>query len=88
MISALYQRIALDPRHKDVAVVAAGEQAERDCAGGAMGYVDKRDVVEAAVRRFSASSTYDPYSMGSDSIVGLIQHIANTSGAVRTTTPR
>jgi len=45
-------------------------------------------VVKAAVRPFSASSTFDPYSMGSDSIVGLVRHIANTSGAVHTTTPR
>ena len=87
-ISDLYNRITQDPRHKDVALVAAGTRSERDCAGWAMGYIDKRDVVKEAVQRFSASSTFDPYGMSAESTLALVRYVANTPGAVRTTAPR
>jgi Sensors of blue-light using FAD len=87
LISLLYHKIAGDPRHTDVAILAAGPLAERECADWAMGYIDDRDVVKHAVRRFSASNHLDPYTMSSESAVALVRYVANTPGIIRTTTP-
>jgi Sensors of blue-light using FAD len=87
LISLLYSKISLDPRHTDITILAAGPIAVRQCPGWAMGYIDDREVVTNAVRRFSSSGQLDPYMMSSESAVALVEFLANTPGIVRTSTP-
>jgi Sensors of blue-light using FAD len=84
-LSHLYYRIAGDPRHTDVTLLAAGSLSERECPGWAMGYIDAGDAVKDVVRRFSSSSTFDPYTMSSDSALALTRYVAKKRGAIRMT---
>jgi Sensors of blue-light using FAD len=88
VVSDLYYRIAGDPRHSEVTLLAAGALSERECPGWSMGYIDSGEAVKDAVRRFSSSSNFDPYSMSSDSALALTRYVAKKRRVIRTTDPK
>lgn len=86
-ISDLYRRIAADPRHTEVNVLAAGSLVERQCPGWSMGFVDDRDTVKNAIMRFSTSRRFDPYGMSAESVLALTRFVVEHHSEIRTTVP-
>ena len=83
VISRLYNRIAVDPRHTDVVILGAGPTAERICPSWSMGYVDDHAVLADTVLRFSSSRDFDPFAMTASSALRLARHVVSNAGAIR-----
>jgi hypothetical protein len=85
VVSALYNRIANDPRHTDVILLQYEEITERRFAGWSMGQVNLARVNPAILLKYSAKAELDPYSgSGKVSMALLEELIATASIASRT----
>ena len=62
-VSALYNRISQDPRHRDVALLSFDEISERSFAGWSMGQVNIGRLNPALLIKYSESGVLDPYSV-------------------------
>ena len=62
-VSALYNRISQDPRHRDVALLSFDEISERSFAGWSMGQVNISRLNPALLIKYSESGVLDPYSV-------------------------
>lgn len=75
-VNALYQRIANDPRHHQVSLIAFSEVVEREFADWSMAALDvvgmDAERRGAALLRFSTSAVFDPFSMGASAALGLM----------------
>jgi hypothetical protein len=85
VVSALYNRIANDPRHTDVILLQYEEITERRFAGWSMGQVNLARVNPAILLKYSGKAELDPYSgSGKVSMALLEELIATASIASRT----
>lgn len=85
VVSALYNRIANDPRHTDVVLLKYEEITERRFAGWSMGQVNLARVNPAILLKYSAKAELDPYAgCGQASMAMLEELIATASIASRT----
>ncbi|MCV2352648.1 BLUF domain-containing protein [Paucibacter sp. B2R-40] len=80
-VNARYQRIASDPRHKDVILLSYTEIAEREFAGWTMGQVNLHRLNPGLVLKYSATSLLDPYSMSGRAMLSLFRELVS-SGAI------
>jgi hypothetical protein len=80
-VNARYQRIASDPRHKDVILLSYTEIAEREFAGWTMGQVNLHRLNPGLVLKYSATSQLDPYSMSGRAMLSLFRELVS-SGAI------
>ena len=62
-VSALYNKIARDPRHHDVVLLSFEEVDERSFAGWSMGRANLSRLNPALVMKYSETTTLDPYSV-------------------------
>ena len=62
-VSALYNRISQDPRHRDVALLSFDEISERSFAGWSMGQVNIGRLNPALLIKYSEIGVLDPYSV-------------------------
>ena len=62
-VSALYNKIARDPRHHDVVLLSFEEVDERSFAGWSMGRANLSRLNPALVMKYSETATLDPYSV-------------------------
>ena len=62
-VSALYNKIARDPRHHDVVQLSFEEVDERSFAGWSMGRANLSRLNPALVMKYSETATLDPYSV-------------------------
>ena len=84
-VSALYNRIANDPRHTDVILLRYEEIAERRFASWSMGQVNLARVNPAILLKYSTKAELDPYAgCGQASMAMLEELIATASIATRT----
>lgn len=84
VVSALYNRIANDPRHTDVVLLKYEEITERRFAGWSMGQVNLARVNPAILLKYSAKAELDPYAgCGQASMAMLEELIATASIASR-----
>jgi Sensors of blue-light using FAD len=84
-VSALYNRIANDPRHTDVVLLQYEEITERRFAGWSMGQVNLARVNPAILLKYSTKAELDPYAgCGQASMAMLEELIATASIASRT----
>ena len=84
-VSALYNRIAGDPRHTDVILLRYEEIAERRFASWSMGQVNLARVNPAILLKYSSKAELDPYAgCGQASMAMLEELIATASIATRT----
>ncbi|MBX3622984.1 MAG: BLUF domain-containing protein [Rhizobacter sp.] len=81
-VSQLYNRIACDPRHKDVALLGFEEIGERRFAGWAMGQVDLSDINAALVLKYSETTTLDPYAVSGAVSMALFNELVATASVV------
>ena len=81
-VSALYNRIACDPRHHDVVLLSFDEIAERRFAGWAMGHVDIARLNPALLLKYSESAALDPYTMSGAAAMALFEEWCGTGAIV------
>ncbi len=80
-VNARYQRIASDPRHKDVILLSYAEIAEREFAGWTMGQVNLHRLNPGLVLKYSATSQLNPYAMSGEAMLSLFRELVS-SGAI------
>ena len=78
-VSALYNRIAQDPRHRDVALLSYEEIGERHFSGWAMGQVNMNRLNPALLLKYSESAVLDPYSVPGKASLALFNELVATA---------
>lgn len=67
-VNQLYHTIIRDKRHRDPAILLFEEISRRDFSEWSMGYLGYTPENRALFLRYSAETTFDPYSMSADSL--------------------
>jgi hypothetical protein len=78
-VSALYNRIAQDPRHHDVALLAYEEIGERSFASWSMGQVNMSRLNPSLVLKYSESAVLDPYAVSGQASLALFNELVATA---------
>ena len=81
-VSALYNRIAQDPRHRDVVLVNYDEIAERSFAGWAMGQVNMSRLNPALLLKYSETAVLNPYAVSGKVSKALFDELVATASVV------
>jgi len=81
-VSALYNRIATDPRHRDVVLLAYEEVNERRFSGWSMGQVNLGRLNPALLLKYSESAVLDPYSVSGAVSMALFDELVATASIV------
>jgi hypothetical protein len=78
-VSALYNRIAADPRHHDVVLLTYDEIDERRFAGWSMGMVDLSRLNPALLLKYSETAVLDPYAVSGQVSAALFDELIATA---------
>ena len=78
-VSALYNRIAQDPRHHDVVLLSYDEIDERRFAGWAMGQVNMSRLNPALLLKYSDTGVLDPYAVSGKASQALFDELVATA---------
>lgn len=74
-VNALYNKIASDPRHAEVTLLAYEEIAERRFAGWSMGQVQTNRLNPAMLLKYSETATLDPYAVSGEATAALFEEM-------------
>ena len=85
-VSALYNRIATDPRHHDVVLLTYDEIEERRFAGWSMGMVDMSRLNPALLLKYSETAVLDPYAVSGKVSAKLFDELIATAAVTCQTT--
>ena len=75
-VSALYNRIVADPRHRDVVMLSFEEIGERRFAGWSMGQVNLNRLNPAVLMKYSETGTLDPFGVPGAVSMALFDELA------------
>ena len=78
-VSALYNRIAADPRHSDVVLLSYEDIAERGFAGWSMGQVNMGRLNPALLLKYSEKAVLDPYTVTGKVSMALLNELVATA---------
>jgi hypothetical protein len=78
-VNALYNRIAADPRHRDVVILSYEEISERKFAGWSMGLVNLERVNPSLLLKYSENATLDPYGVSGRASMALFEELMATA---------
>ena len=78
-VSALYNRIAQDPRHHDVALLSYEEIGERGFSSWSMGQVNMSRLNPALLLKYSEASVLDPYAVSGKASLALFNELVATA---------
>ncbi len=78
-VSALYNRIAQDPRHRDVALLSYEEIGERKFSGWSMGQVNMSRLNPALLLKYSETAVLDPYAVSGQASLALLNELVATA---------
>jgi hypothetical protein len=81
-ISALYNRITRDPRHRDVVLLSYEEISERSFAGWAMGQVNMNRLNPALLLKYSEAAVLDPYAVSGSVSMALFNELVATASVM------
>ena len=81
-VSALYNRIAQDPRHHEVVLLSYEEIDERSFAGWAMGQVNMARLNPAVLLKYSEAAVLDPYAVSGKVSMALFNELVATAAVV------
>jgi hypothetical protein len=81
-VNQLYNRIAVDPRHTDVELLAYEEISERRFAGWAMGQVNMARLNPALLLKYSECAKLDPYAVSGRVSVALFDELVATAAVM------
>jgi hypothetical protein len=78
-VSELYNEIAQDARHRDVALLSYEEIGERNFASWSMGQVHMNRLNPALVLKYSQKSLLDPYAVSGRASLALFNELVETA---------
>jgi len=78
-VSALYHRIAQDPRHHGVVLLSYDEIDERSFASWAMGQVNMSRLNPALLLKYSETAVLDPFSVSGRVSQALFEELVATA---------
>jgi hypothetical protein len=78
-VNALYQQIAVDPRHSDLLLLHYDEIEERRFAGWSMGQVNMSRLNPALLLKYSESAKLDPYAVSGKASMALFDELVATA---------
>ena len=81
-VSALYNRIVTDPRHRDVVMLSYEEIDERSFAGWAMGQVNMNRLNPALLLKYSEKAVLDPYAVSGKVSMALFNELVATASVM------
>ncbi len=81
-VNALYNRIAADPRHTQVELLAYEEITERRFAGWSMGQVNLARLNPALLLKYSETPTLDPFAVSGRVSMSLFEELMATASIV------
>jgi hypothetical protein len=81
-VSAMYNRIAHDSRHRDVVLLKFEEIGERRFAGWAMGQVNLSRLNPALLLKYSEAAVLDPYAASGDASMALLNELVATASVM------
>ena len=81
-VSALYNKITLDPRHHDVVLLSYEEISERSFAGWAMGQVNMGRLNPALLLKYSEAAVLDPYAVSGAVSMAMFKELVATASVM------
>ena len=78
-VSALFNRISQDPRHRDVVLLSYEEIGERSFSHWSMGQVNMSRLNPALVLKYSESAQLDPYAVSGQASLALFNELVATA---------
>ena len=78
-VSALYNRIANDPRHRDVVLLSYEEIGERSFASWSMGQVNLNRLNPGLLLKYSERPELDPYAVSGEVSLALFNELVATA---------
>jgi hypothetical protein len=78
-VSGLYNRIAQDPRHHDVALLSYEEIGERSFSSWSMGQVNMSRLNPALLLKYSEAAVLDPYAVSGKASLALFNELVATA---------
>lgn len=81
-VSALYNRIANDPRHHDVVLLSYEEVDERRFAGWSMGRANLSRLNPALVMKYSETALLDPYAVSGKMSMALFNELVASAAII------
>jgi hypothetical protein len=81
-VSTLYNRIAQDPRHRDVVLLSFEEVGERRFAGWSMGQVNLSRLNPALLLKYSETAVLDPYAVSGAVSAALFGELVATASVM------
>jgi len=78
-VSALYNRISRDERHRDVVLLSYDEIGERRFAGWAMGQANLSRLNPGILLKYSDRAVLDPYNMSARATLALFDELVATA---------
>lgn len=81
-VNALYNRIAADPRHTQVELMAYEEIGERRFAGWSMGQVNLSRLNPGLLLKYSEKASLDPFSVSGQVSMALFEELMATASIV------
>ncbi len=81
-VSALYNKIAADPRHKDVVILRYEEIDERSFGSWSMGQANLSRLNPAVVIKYSETSELDPYSVSGKVSMALFHEMVASAAVL------
>ncbi len=81
-VNQLYNRIATDPRHRQVELMVYEEIGERRFAGWSMGQVNLSRLNPALMLKYSAMPTLDPFAVSGRVSLALFDELMATASIV------
>lgn len=85
-LSALFGRIAADPRHRRIELLEVTPVNERCFARWNMGFAPADSTHGELFLRFGGSPRFDPYSMTAAGALGLLEALGRASGTASKST--
>lgn len=82
-VSALYGRVAADPRHRRVELLEVAAVHERRFTRWSMGFAAADSAHSEIFLRFGGSAHFDPHSLSAAGALGLLEALAAASTAAR-----
>ena len=81
-VSALYNKIANDPRHRDVVLLSFEEVGERSFAGWSMGRANLSRLNPALVMKYSESTLLNPYAVSGKMSMALFNEMVASAAII------
>lgn len=81
-VSALYNKIVSDPRHREVILLSFEEISERSFACWSMGQVNLQRINPALLLKYSDNAVLDPYGVSGAASMALFRELVATASVV------